>query len=204
MRTYSIATLNRWKSDGVAELIAPPVNGIGQLRYKSGTIETVQVKGEAPAYSVREFKIAVLREAVVDSSLADNPERIYDIWTQVVPTASWYQAEKETLVLFTLNTRRRLTGFNMVSIGTLDTILVHPREIMRPAIIANASAIIIAHNHPSGDPTPSEADIRMTRDLIKAGNLLKIELLDHVIVGHTSPERTKPWASLREFGYFYS
>src|SRR6266404_460359 len=77
-------------------------------------------------------------------------------------------------------------------------ILCHPREIFRLAVMASASAIIIAHNHPSGDPTPSEADIKITRDLIRAGQLLKIEVLDHIVMGH--PSHT----SLRSLGYFYS
>ena len=64
--------------------------------------------------------------------------------------------------------------------------------------MASAAAIIIAHNHPSGDPTPSEADIKITRDLIRAGQLLKIEVLDHIVIGH--PTHT----SLRNLGYFYS
>jgi len=92
---------------------------------------------------------------------------------------------------------------HLVSIGTLDTILVHPREIFRPAIVANAAAIVLAHNHPSGDPSPSEADIKMTRDIIRAGQLLKIELLDHVVVGTASPERSKPYVSMRELGYLF-
>ena len=63
---------------------------------------------------------------------------------------------------------------------------------------------MLAHNHPSGDPTPSEADIKVTRDLIRAGQLLKIEVLDHVIIGRAIEERPKDYASLRELGYFYS
>jgi DNA repair protein RadC len=63
------------------------------------------------------------------------------------------------------------------------TILDHPREAFRPVIMASAAAIIIAHNHPSGEPTPSEADIKITRDLIRAGQLLKIEVLDHIVIG---------------------
>jgi DNA repair protein RadC len=79
----------------------------------------------------------------------------------------------------------------------MDTILCHPREIFRLAIMASASAIVMMHNHPSHDSTPSEADIKITRDLIRAGQLLKIELIDHVVMGsnHTS---------LRELGYFFS
>jgi DNA repair protein RadC len=101
-------------------------------------------------------------------------------------------------VVFILNTRRRIKGHYLVSIGTMDTILCHPREIFRLAVMASAAAIIIAHNHPSGDPTPSEADIKITRDLIRAGQFLKIEVLDHIVIGH--PNHT----SLRNLGYFYS
>ena len=70
--------------------------------------------------------------------------------------------------------------------------------------MANASALVLVHNHPSGDPAPSEADIKVTRDLIRAGQLLKIEVLDHVIIGKPTAERPKDYVSLRELGYFYS
>jgi DNA repair protein RadC len=83
-------------------------------------------------------------------------------------------------------------------------LLVHPREVFRPAIAAGAAALVLVHNHPSGDPTPSEADIRVTRDLIRAGQLLKIEVLDHIILGRRTTERAKDYVSLRELGYFYS
>ena len=106
--------------------------------------------------------------------------------------------ERECFAVLLLNTRRKVKGHQLVTIGTLDTILMHPREVFRVAIIAAASAIVLMHNHPSGDPTPSEADIKVTRDLIRAGQLLKIEILDHVIVGN--PAR----CSLRELGYFFS
>jgi DNA repair protein RadC len=73
---------------------------------------------------------------------------------------------------------------------------VHPREVFRAAVIASASAVVLMNNHPSGEPQPSEADIKMTRDVIRAGHLMKIEVLDHVIMGN--PKR----CSLREMGYF--
>ena len=81
---------------------------------------------------------------------------------------------------------------------------VYEVEVFRGAIAANASALIIVHNHPSGDPTPSEADIKVTRDLIRAGQLLKIDVLDHVILGRATEQRPKDFTSLRELGYFYS
>jgi len=111
----------------------------------------------------------------------------------------------ETFQIVLLNTRRRLIRvIKKISDGTLDTLLVHPREVFRAAIAANAAAVVLVHNHPSGDPTPSEADIKVTRDLIRAGQLLKIDVLDHVIIGRATPDRPKDYVSLRELGYFYS
>jgi DNA repair protein RadC len=112
--------------------------------------------------------------------------------------------EVETFHVLLLNTRRRLIEVNKISDGTLDTLLVHPREVFRPAIAAGAAAIVLVHNHPSGDPSPSEADIKVTRDLIRAGQVLKIEVLDHVILGFQTDTRTRDYVSLRELGYFYS
>jgi len=110
----------------------------------------------------------------------------------------------EVFQVLLLNIRRKLIGKAKISDGTLDTILVHPREVFQYAIAANAAAILLVHNHPSGDPTPSEADIKVTRDLIRAGQLLKIEVLDHVILGRKTQERERDYVSLRELGYFYS
>ena len=103
----------------------------------------------------------------------------------------------EAFQVLLLNTRKKLIRVEEISEGTLDTILVHPRDVFRAAITANAAAIILIHNHPSGDPTPSEADIKVTRDLIRAGQLLKLDVLDHIVVGNPTH------ASLRELGFFY-
>lgn len=110
----------------------------------------------------------------------------------------------ESFQVLLLNTRKRLIRVEPISQGLLDTILVHPREVFRAAITANAAGIVLLHNHPSGDPTPSEADVKVTRDLIRAGQLLKIEVVDHVIIGRASAERAKDFSSLRELGYFYA
>jgi len=134
-----------------------------------------------------------------ESPVLDNPEAI----VALIKGQNLIK-DVETLQVLLLNTRRRLIRVEEVTDGTIDTLLVHAREVFRPAIAANASAIVLAHNHPSGDPTPSEADIKVTRDLIRAGQLLKIDVLDHVILGRATPERPKGYASLRELGYFYS
>jgi DNA repair protein RadC len=134
-----------------------------------------------------------------EAPLLDTPERVAEFMREKVR-----QLNTEQFFALHLNTRRRLVKHEIISNGTLDTILVHARDVFRSAIAANAAALVLVHNHPSGDPTPSEADIKVTRDLIRAGQLLKIELLDHVIVGHPTEQRPKGWASLRELGYFYS
>jgi DNA repair protein RadC len=134
-----------------------------------------------------------------EDPLLDTPERVADLLRE---ENRMYEVEHFQIVL--LNTRRRLIRVEQISRGTLDSLLVHPREVFKSAILANASAIVLAHNHPSGDPTPSEADIKVTRDLIRAGQLLKIEVIDHVILGRRTEGRARDYTSLREMGYFYS
>lgn len=102
-----------------------------------------------------------------------------DVSKQLLDIAS---ATKEYFVVFLLNARNQLTRKETVSIGTLSASLVHPREVFEPAIRYNSAAVIIAHNHPSGDPAPSDADIKITAQLVEAGNIMGIEILDHVIV----------------------
>lgn len=91
--------------------------------------------------------------------------------------------KREVFVTLLLNTRHRLIKMETVSVGSLAASIVHPREVFRPAIQAAAASVILAHNHPSGDPAPSEDDLEITRRLVKTGELLGIEVLDHVIVG---------------------
>jgi DNA repair protein RadC len=151
---------------------------------------------------VAAFSLArrLVEETRADSPVLDTPEAVANLMREETRLRN---AEVFQVVL--LNTRRRLAGKPVkIADGTLDTILVHPREVFRPAIEANAAAVVLVHNHPSGDPTPSEADIKVTRDLIRAGQLLKIEVLDHVILGRATQERPRDYVSLRELGYFYT
>jgi DNA repair protein RadC len=134
-----------------------------------------------------------------ESPMLDNPVAVAELMREDSRLRS-----VETLQVLLLNTRRRLIRVEQISHGTLDTILVHAREVFKSAIAANAAAIVLVHNHPSGDPTPSEGDIKVTRDLIRAGQLLKIEVVDHIILGRATPEREKDYVSLRELGYFYA
>src|SRR5207249_1468297 len=184
-----------------------------QLRARFGTLEKLarasldelrQVKGVGRDKAIAlksAFTLAqrMARELQYDAPVLDTPERIADLLRE---ENRLYDVEHFQVVL--LNTRRKLIRIEQISQGTLDTILVHAREVFKLPIAANASAIVLVHNHPSGDPTPSEADIKVTRDLIRAGHLLKIEVLDHVIIGKRTAERAKDFLSLRELGYFYT
>jgi DNA repair protein RadC len=89
----------------------------------------------------------------------------------------------EVFAILCLTTKHQLIAYHEVSRGQLDATIVHPREVFKAAILANAAAIILAHNHPSGDPTPSSDDLLLTRRLISAGDLLGIAVLDHIVVG---------------------
>ena len=144
-----------------------------------------------------EFKVVCVRECVALSNVIETPQAAADYWRANIPSAPWFDPCKEAFVVLVLNARRKLIGHSLVCLGTLDTVHVHAREVFRPAIASAGHAVILAHNHPSGDSTPSEADIKVTRDLIRAGQLLKIEVLDHLILG----EKT---TSLKELGYFYA
>lgn len=92
-------------------------------------------------------------------------------------------ADREHFVVVLLDTQNQIIGLHTVTVGTLDASLVHPREIFKAAILANSAAILLAHNHPSGDPTPSAEDRSVTRLLVDAGVALGIEVLDHLVLG---------------------
>ncbi len=154
-------------------------------------------------YKPTKWALHVLKEGAENSDLPllDTPDKVAAYWRREVATDPHLQLHNEVFVVLVLNTRRHCKGHVVATMGTLDTLLVHPRDVFRPAIVANAAAIVVMHNHPSGDPSPSEQDIRVTRDFVRAGNLLKIEVLDHVIIGEPSSHYKAGFVSLRELGY---
>jgi DNA repair protein RadC len=184
-----------------------------QLLQKFGTLQSLAQASVADLQKVKGIgrdkavtlmaAFALARKMAADlrteSAVLETPEAIVNLLRE-----DNRLRQVETFQIILLNTRHRLIRVEQISQGTLDTLLVHPREVFRAAISANAAAVVLAHNHPSGDPTPSEADIKVTRDLIRAGQLLKIDVLDHVIIGCPTPERSKDYVSLRELGHFYT
>jgi DNA repair protein RadC len=150
-----------------------------------------------------EFKIVRLRECPMDTPVMDSPDAVADVWRNHVECAPWFNPDVESFYAFLLNVRNRLIGFQMISQGTLDKILVHPREVFRAAIMHNASSIVIAHNHPSGDPCPSDADVKVTRDLQQSAQQLKIGLHDHLVMGRPCGDWQRGFCSLKELGLLH-
>lgn len=119
-----------------------------------------------------------------------SPEEAVRIFISMIPDEA-----KETFMVLTLNTKNRLLKANVVSVGTLNASLVHPREVFRDAIAEGGAAVLVGHNHPSGDPAPSSEDRQVTARLLEAGKLLGIEVLDHIVIGSQSQ-----WVSFHESG----
>ncbi len=119
---------------------------------------------------------------------------IMRFWRRVIAREEDHEEEKENLCVILVDVRMRVLAWNRVALGSVNECVSHPREIFRPAVIVASSGFIIVHNHPSGDPTPSYADRRMTRSLRHGAELLQIRLLDHVIIGWNR------WYSFRSAG----
>jgi len=149
------------------------------------------------AYNPHEYKAVSLRELPTPEKMLNctNADDVVNYWKQHITTEQRYSPDVEQFHVLHLNTRRRVLGHHLVSTGTLNSCVVEAREVFRAAILTNASAIVLIHNHPSGDSTPSESDIAVTRNLKRAGQLLKIEVVDHVVMGNGQR------SSLTELGY---
>ena len=144
-------------------------------------------------YSIPGFRIALVREPGVQ--LAERPQLREAASAARVLAEYVGEADREVFVVALLTIRHRLLGLHTVSVGSLNSSLVHPREVFKPAILAGSAALLIAHNHPSGDPEPSAEDCSLTRRLAAAGSLLGIEVLDHLVLGEAGR-----FVSLRDRG----
>jgi len=176
--------------------------GVPRSRSSGDPREYYQVKPAAEMAmndrAAKEYKVIALKECPLpeEMQVCERPEQCADYWRMNIATNPYFNPDCECFAVLMLNTRHRVKSHQLLTIGTMDTLLVHPREVFRGAVIAGAAAVVLMHNHPSGESSPSEADIKVTRDLIRAGQLLKIDVLDHVIMG--KPKHS----SLRELGYF--
>jgi DNA repair protein RadC len=139
------------------------------------------------AYKNRKFIYSYRLKLVKESSVA-YPATILDNTDVAAKLANYYinDRDRETMITMALNTSNQITGINTVSIGSLDTTSANPREVFKFAILANAASIVLAHNHPSGNSNPSAGDIKFTKQIADAGEIIGITLLDHIIIGHDS------------------
>jgi len=166
------------------------------LKYQSltalsrcGAGELADIKGIGPAKALQLAAAFELGKRLAQESPArgklDSPELVYEL------------LGPERAVL--LDTRLRLLRVEEIALGSVSECIAHPREVFRPALVHSAFAVILAHNHPSGDPSPSAADIQMSRRMAEAARVLQIRLLDHVIIGGPAEGRL-PYYSFKEAG----
>jgi len=143
-------------------------------------------------------RVNIVRIKMVRESSILYPQRRVRLARDVVELFSKYldETDREQFFLLCLNTKNEPTAIHTVSIGSLDASIVHPREVFKTAILSNSASVIVAHNHPSGDPTPSREDIQVTKTLQQSGELLGITVLDHIIIGTEGA-----YVSLKEGGY---
>jgi len=143
-------------------------------------------------YHIPTVKVQLVRDGSI--SAEDRPviRSADDVASIMEPIVSLL-AEEHFYVLL-LNTKNRVNGVHEVSVGSLNATIVHPREIFKAAILSNSASVILVHNHPSGDPTPSPEDRHLTEQIAKAGKVLDIPVLDHVIMGD------RRYTSLKEKG----
>lgn len=126
-------------------------------------------------------KVQVVREKIMyyeGSKCIRSPKDAVDVLREYIGNE-----DREHFVVMMLSTKNVVNAIHTASIGSLNSAIVHPREVFKAAIVNNASSIIVGHNHPSGDPTPSPEDVEVTKRLRDAGEVVGIDLLDHVIVG---------------------
>lgn len=135
--------------------------------------------------NISTYSLRVVKESSgrydIDSKILSNPRVAVNLVNSVMELDS---RTEELLVLCTLDTKNKVTGLFTVSQGSLCNSIVHPREIFKRALLQNSANIILLHNHPSGDPTPSREDINITERIKGAGEIIGIKLLDHIIIGN--------------------
>ena len=146
------------------------------------------------AYGTAEVRLSVVREdtlaAVVpaEQPMCNRAELACGFFRDHIAKHPLFDGEKECFIVLMLDRRNRMKGWNFVTLGTQTQCLAHPREVFRAAIVGAAAAVICMHNHPSGDPSPSAADVQLTRQMREAGNAVDIDVLDHVVVGRSGAD----------------
>ena len=132
------------------------------------------------AYRLPRYRVTLVREGSVSNSNNHirTPQDVMDVLSTEYDNAVVKMAQ-----MLALDTKNKIIGIFTISTGSLNASIIHPRDIFQRAILSNAASVILAHNHPSGDPTPSSEDTELTKKLVDAGKILDIPILDHVVIG---------------------
>jgi DNA repair protein RadC len=163
--------------------------------------EAIEAAFDAATTALRKAKLQAMKELIrranIDTArkitIIHGPE---DVARYLIPIFNSENDKKERFTALFLDTKNKVIKHESISVGSQTASIVHPREVFAAAVKNKAVSIIIAHNHPSGDPSPSREDIGVTKQLIEAGKTLDIHVLDHIIVGNNSGQ----WVSLKEKG----
>jgi len=184
------------RKEGILELSRRIISQYGnQALFSKGDVEKIEkVLGLSPVQAcqlVASFELGKRLFGKQTEVFLRSPQEVFEYAKDLI------RLKKEYLRGLYVDTRNKLVRDEVIAIGTLNASLAHPREVFHPAIESHAAAIILVHNHPSGDPSPSKDDIELTKQIYKASKILDIEILDHVIIGNEKyfslKERTDIW-----------
>lgn len=152
-----------------------------------------------PVSSLRFFTDRIINDTSHYDYLLDRPEKIMAYWREHIASDPTIESRKEQLIVIPVDSRLKSLGHTLISTGLANETLANPVEILRPVILSGAYNYVMAHNHPSGDTSPSSSDIAITKQIREAADLLKIRVVDHVIIG-THPIRPMSYFSFQEGG----
>ena len=132
------------------------------------------------AYRLAKYRVALVREGGYNAShnVIRTPEDVVNILS-----AEYAEAAVEVVKMLALDTKNKIIGIFDISTGSLNASIIHPRDVFQRAVLLNCASILLIHNHPSGDPTPSPEDVSLTKKLVDAGKIMDIAILDHVVIG---------------------
>ena len=139
-------------------------------------------------YRISRYRLLLVKDGTVPTSWDRHVRQPRDVANFMAPLAAGL--DREYFWCLALDGKNRASSLHVVSIGSLTAALVHPREVFKPAIISNAAAIVLIHNHPSGDPTPSAEDLSLSRRLCEVGDLVGIKVLDSIVLGEAGSFRS--------------
>ena len=180
----------------VTRLSGNTQDGSMEASILTGLAEALGMKISFPLYRKEIIPQVFRLQLIRDGAPAKDRQKVTSPLSAAAMIAPYLEAQdREHLVVLMLDTKNTVIGMNVVSVGSINSAIISAREVFKAALLTNASAIILGHNHPSGDPTPSPEDVTATKTMMEAGMILDIKVLDHVIIGDDGNSK-----SLKEMG----